>query len=301
LAEVGEAAEAIAGGRLDTRLDTRDDPDLRPLTESFNHMVTALEDRIERDARFASEVSHELRSPLMTLTASIEVLDNSRSEMSERSQRALDLLHNDLDRFKQLVEDLLEISRFDAGAIHLDVEDLAVAEIVRQAVAVSAREVPVEVEPEAAQLLVRIDKRRMAQVIANLLDNASKYAGGAEVVKVEAAPGCARIAVEDGGPGVSSEERSLIFDRFSRGSAGGKRSDDFGTGLGLALIHEHVNLHRGRVWVEDRSDGKSGARFVVELPTVSAEERDAAPYELTGDLLESDVALMVVDDAGGGT
>ena len=133
---MGAAAEAIAGGRLDTRLVVGDDPDLDVLAVPFNHMAQALEDRVERDARFASEVSHELRSPLMTLAASVEVLENSRDEIPERAQTALDLLSADVDRFQQLVEDLLEICRFDAGAIKLHLEDVLVAEMVIQAVQV---------------------------------------------------------------------------------------------------------------------------------------------------------------------
>lgn len=277
LAEVGEAAQAIAGGRLDTRLEAEEDPDLRPLTDSFNAMAQALQERIERDARFASEVSHELRSPLMTLTASIEVLDNSRDELPERARTAVDLLSHDIERFQQLVEDLLEISRFDAGAVRLDLTEVFVAEMVERAVAALAgATIPVEVSPDATEAVVRVDKRRMGQVIANLLDNAQKYADGASLVSVSTIPGRVRIAVEDHGPGVPTEEREVIFDRFSRGSAAGRRADDFGTGLGLALIREHVNLHGGSVWTEDRLDGQAGARFVIELPVVEEDEDDDA-------------------------
>ncbi len=117
LADAAQAAKAIAGGRLDTRLESTDDHDLGELSTSFNDMAAALQRRIERDARFASDVSHELRSPLMTLSASIEVLQARRDEMPERAATALDLLVADVARFQNLVEDLLEISRFDAGAV----------------------------------------------------------------------------------------------------------------------------------------------------------------------------------------
>jgi two-component system sensor histidine kinase MtrB len=133
-----QAASAIAGGRLDTRLPKSDDPDLAVLTDSFNDMAEALQQRVERDARFASDVSHELRSPLMTLSASVEVMEARRHELPERAQAALDLLASDVVRFQGLVEDLLEISRFDAGAIRLHMEELLAAEFVRQAVAVSS-------------------------------------------------------------------------------------------------------------------------------------------------------------------
>ena len=116
LANAALAARAIADGRLDTRLESTDDPDLQALTMAFNDMVETLQARVESDARFASDVSHELRSPLMTLAASVEVMQSRREELSERSRAALDLLTSDVSRFQRLVEDLLEISRFDAGA-----------------------------------------------------------------------------------------------------------------------------------------------------------------------------------------
>ena len=138
VADAAQAAKAIAGGHLGTRLPPTDDPDLGVLASSFNDMASALQLRIERDARFASDVSHELRSPLMTLSASVEVMEARRHELPERAQAALDLLTSDVSRFQGLVEDLLEISRFDAGAIRLHLEDLQVAQFVRNAVAVSA-------------------------------------------------------------------------------------------------------------------------------------------------------------------
>ncbi|MEJ5253799.1 MAG: HAMP domain-containing sensor histidine kinase [Acidimicrobiales bacterium] len=283
LLDVGRAADAIAGGRLDTRLPTGSDPDLDRLAKPFNEMAQALQDRIERDARFASEVSHELRSPLMTLAATIEVLENTREELPERARTALDLLSADVDRFQQLVEDLLEISRFDVGAIKLHLEDVLVAELVIQAVSVLGNGgVPVRYDDDVSDVVVRVDKRRFGRVLANLLDNAEKYAGGATAVTIDRVGSVVRIGVEDEGSGVPEEEREIIFDRFSRGSESGNRSLDSGVGLGLALVDEHVRLHGGRVWVEDRADGRPGARFIVELPIV-----DLAPQTET-DLGESE-------------
>ncbi len=178
LLDVGHAAEAIAGGRLDTRLPTGNDPDLDLIAVPFNEMAGALEDRLERDARFASEVSHELRSPLMTLSATVEVLENSQDDLPERARTALVLLSADVDRLQQLVEDLLEISRFDVGAIKLHLEEVVAVEMVIQAVSVlGGGGVPVRYEPDVSDAVVRVDKRRFGQVIANLLDNAEKYAG----------------------------------------------------------------------------------------------------------------------------
>ncbi|MEO6156786.1 MAG: HAMP domain-containing sensor histidine kinase [Ilumatobacteraceae bacterium] len=273
LNEAAQAAQAIAGGRLDTRLAPTEDHDLQVLATAFNDMAAALQLRVERDARFASDVSHELRSPLMTLTASVEVMQARREDMPERAQAALDLLVGDVARFKGLVEDLLEISRFDAGAIRLHLEDLLVAEFVRQAVAVSSLPMTKVVVTERAEATVICgDRRRLARVVANLIDNARLHGGGDPTVTVtepdgEREPlGHVWIAVEDHGPGVLVEERELIFERFARGGVAGRRGGNDGAGLGLALVAEHVRMHGGRVWVEPRLDGEPGARFVIELP-----------------------------------
>lgn len=267
LAGVSTAATALAAGRLDTRLEASEDRDLRPISASFNDMAQSLQDRIERDARFASDVSHELRSPLMTLAASIEVMNNQRDDLPERARSALDLMVGDIDRFQQLVEDLLEISRFDAGVARLELEEVHLAELVMQAVSHSTEtDVPVQLDAELAGVVVQADKRRIVRVIANLLDNAAKYGGGATSVELRRVDDGVQIAVEDRGTGVPEEDRSVIFDRFSRGAGSGRRGSSDGVGLGLALVAEHVNLHGGRVWVEDRHDGEEGARFVVQLP-----------------------------------
>ena len=265
LGEVRLAAESLAAGELDTRLDPPADADLASLTASFNGMARSLEDRIERDARFASEVSHELRSPLMTLNASVEVLNNNRDSMTERNQTALDLLTDDVTRFTALVEDLLEISRYDVGTASLRAEPIDLVEFVRQSVDHSPYDVVIDVGA-LQYLVVAGDKRRLAQVVANLVDNAEKYGAGEIRVVVGHEDDFAIIAVEDEGPGVPEAERGVIFDRFSRGSAGGRRGHGTGSGLGLALVAEHVGLHGGDVWVDDRLDGFKGARFAVRIP-----------------------------------
>lgn len=275
LRAVRRAAESLAAGELDTRLTPPADADLASLASSFNGMAQSLEDRIDRDARFASEVSHELRSPLMTLSASVEVLNNASESMQERSQTALTLLNDDISRFTQLVEDLLEISRFDVGTASIQRQPLLVVEFVRQAIDHSTRpDALVTATPDTEELAISADKRRLAQVVANLVDNANKYGDGQIEIQISRYDETLILAVEDEGPGVPESERMVIFDRFSRGGAGGRRGYDTGSGLGLSLVAEHIGLHGGRVWVEDRLDGTSGARFVVALPIVEHEEEE---------------------------
>lgn len=271
LSGVSSAAKDIAAGKLSTRVSASEDPDLAPLAESFNEMAVALEQRIERDTRFASNVSHELRSPLTTLSASITVLENHREDMPERAKAALDLMVADVNRFRQLIEDLLEISRFDAGVMHLDLNEVRVAELIMQAVSTTTdADIPLDIDWQLAGVVVAADKRRLMRVIANLIDNAAKYGGGASRVELRQVEGEVQFAVEDDGPGIPDEDRDRIFDRFSRGlTAADRRTSGEGVGLGLSLVAEHVRLHEGQVWVEDRPDGKSGARFVVRLPTVT--------------------------------
>lgn len=282
LAGITDAAVAVAGGQLDTRVDAGDDVDLQELAEAFNRMTANVQERIEREARFTSDVSHELRSPLTTLTATVGVLEAHRDELDPRARSALDLLDGDLRRFTRMVDDLLEISRFDAGSAELSLAEVDPGELVRRAVAAAAppagegtrggRRIPVEVGPGVDGLRLRVDKRRFERVMANLFENASLYAGGVTRVVVERAPGTdrngtahsIRVVVEDEGPGVPLHERPHLFERFYRGGRAGQRSTSEGTGLGLSLVAEHVRLHGGAVWVEDAPE--HGARFIIELP-----------------------------------
>jgi signal transduction histidine kinase len=258
---------------------------MQALTSAFNDMVATLQERVERDARFTSDVSHELRSPLMTLAASVHVLESRRDDLPERSQAALDLLSSDVARFQGLVEDLLEISRFDAGAIRLVLEPLSLFEFIKQAVSVSSLpRTEIQCEDIAALVAIRGDKRRLARVIANLLDNARIHSGGKPKIVIqlgedESPATNVWIIVEDDGDGLIEGEFVKIFERFSRGGAAGRRAGTEGAGLGLALAREHVTLHRGRIWAENRTDGIRGARFIVELPIDTTPSSDEHPHE----------------------
>ncbi|HSL73364.1 MAG TPA: HAMP domain-containing sensor histidine kinase [Ilumatobacteraceae bacterium] len=264
LSQVADAAEEIASGSLDARLEPESDPDLDRLAGSFNEMADAVQTRIEREARFASDVSHELRSPITALTAAVEVLDARRDDIPERTQQALDVVVSQVRRFDSMVIDLLELARLDAGATDLNVEDLQLTDVTRR---IAARfgepDVPIVVATRTPEA-VALDKVRFERIVGNLLDNARNHGGGALRIELSPAPGHRfRLAVEDGGPGVAQGERERIFERFARGSAARHR---IGTGLGLALVAEHSAAMGGSAWVEERLGG--GARFVVELPAV---------------------------------
>lgn len=265
--EVARASTRIAEGQLETRLSVASDRELATLSRAFNEMADALQKRVERDSRFVADVSHELRSPLTTLAVTLSLLQARRDALPPRGQQALDLLAQDLHRFQRLVEDLLEIGRLDLAAPEPDVEQVQIAELVlRVAREQLPPQVPVQVDAASTQAQVRVDKRRLERVLANLFDNAARHAGGVSAVEVSAGDGRVRIVVEDCGPGIPAGERERVFERFARIAPARDRTD--GAGLGLALAREHVTAHHGRIWVEDARGG--GARFVVVLPVADA-------------------------------
>jgi signal transduction histidine kinase len=264
ISRVATTAGEIASGGFDARMAPESDPDLARLAQSFNEMADAVQTRFEREARFASDVSHELRSPITALTAAVEVLDGRRADLPDRTQQALDVVVGQVRRFDQMVMDLLELSRIDAGSTELIREEIDVEELVsRIAQRYGFGETPIEIEPKVPRT-VRVDKLRFERILANLLENAREHAGGPSRVKVEphGRRGIA-LSVDDVGPGVARGERARIFERFARGSAARHR---VGTGLGLALVAEHAHAHGGEAWVEDRPGG--GSRFKVSFPEV---------------------------------
>ena len=256
------AAARVAQGDLRARLPEQSDPDLAPLAVTFNATVSALEQRVRRDARFAGDVSHELRSPLTTMVNASEVLQRRRAELSATARKAADLLANEVQRFRHMVVDLLEISRLDQDVDDQALEAVDLGELVRNVAASRPGDVPIDVEQPPPLILV--DRRRLDRVVANLLDNAEHHGGGPVRITVSRRSGCVRLEVDDAGPGVPVQLRERVFERFARGARTGHRSDDDGSGLGLAVVAQHVSAHGGTVWVEDSPSG--GARFVVELP-----------------------------------
>lgn len=272
LDRVAAAAAAVAAGDLRARMDPRGDPGLESIASSFNDTAAALERRVRSDAQFAADVSHELRSPLTTMVSAVELIESDRASLPPDGREALDLLRSEVTRFGRLVEDLLEISRSDAGSADLVLVEVVLADLVRQTVPSSLQDRLV-VTPRAADALACVDKRRLERVVLNLIDNAERHGGGLTRVGVDADEEWAEVSVEDSGPGLDEQERRRIFERFARGRRSGRDSTD-GAGLGLSLVARHMHLMNGAVRVENSAAG--GARFVVRLPTA---EQHPCPTE----------------------
>lgn len=268
LEQVAGAAEAIAGGNLGARLDPGGDPSLRTIAATFNSTADALERRVKVDAKFAADVSHELRSPLTTLVSSVEVMGRHRGALSPEAEEAFDLLAQEVDGFQNLVQDLLVISRSEAGSDQVETSEFCLATLVERSLP-DELERRLQVTQAGATALVRGDKRRLRQVVMNLVDNAERHGGGVSMVQVDATEDIVCLVVEDSGPGLRVREMEGIFDRFARGRGSDRGATD-GAGLGLALVAQQARVLGGTVRVENRASG--GARFVVSLPLAGRAE-----------------------------
>ena len=263
LEQVAGAATRIAGGDLTTRLPATDDPDLVAIVAGFNSMVDALAARIERDARFVGDVSHELRSPLTTLVTSVEVLGARRDELTPRGQQALALVEAELGRFRRTLDDLLQLARIDGAPAPEKAERVSMAALVREVLLRGGGPVERLTAVDDADTQVRADKTSLERAVRNLLDNAERHGGGVRAVTVEQRDGAVLVMVDDDGPGVPAEDRERIFERFTRGAHAARRSLP-GAGLGLAIVGETAARHGGAAWCADAPGG--GARFTLALP-----------------------------------
>lgn len=255
LHDVAQAATRISSGDLAVRMESTQDQDLLQLAEAFNAMVVEVSARIERDQRFAADVSHELRSPLQTLTAASSVLLRRADGLDERSASAARLVAEEAARFTALVQDLLVLAR--AGTV-ATLSSTAVCDLLREACRRAAvSEDIVRVGADVGEW--PLDPNRILQVVVNLLDNARRHGGGATELAADVLGDALVLTVDDAGPGVPHDEREMIFDRFGRGRSAHSRGDGDGTGLGLALVAQHVSVHGGQVEVLDRPGGVAGS------------------------------------------
>jgi len=238
-------------------------------------MADAVQERIEREQRFSSDVSHELRSPVTALSAAIQSISGRISELPPRTAQAMAIIEQQVVRLDRTVRDLLELSRLDEGAAETVMELIDVRELVSRVMARHGFwDVPLRTMDAPEQLFAAGDRRRIERVLVNLLENARDHGGGATSVMVRRSGSHVEVMVADDGPGIAVSERSAIFQRFARGTA--SRSGT-GSGLGLAIVLEHTRAMGGGVRVEESPDG--GARFVVSLPVTDVVHHinDGAP------------------------
>jgi two-component system sensor histidine kinase MtrB len=270
-----DATRSIAEGHLDTRLTVEGSDELADLSHTFNETAAALEGSVAelrrmetRARRFAADVSHELRTPLAAMSAVTDVLDEDAAHLDPDTATAVRLISAETVKLARLVDDLMEMSRFDAGAATLHLDEIDLAESVRSTLATRAwlQTVHTQLPPPGA-LRGRLDPRRLDVIVANLVANALRH--GAPPVHLRlfgydrpCAGPWAVIEVLDSGPGIPDAVLPLIFDRFYKTDTARTRTE--GSGLGLAITTENVRLHHGTVHAANHPRG--GALFTVELP-----------------------------------
>jgi len=262
VARASTAARSLAEGLLETRLPVEGRDEFGVWAQSFNEMAAALEAKIgelqaaqARERRFTADVAHELRTPLTALMGEASLLAGHLDQMPPESRRPAELLIADVGRLRKLVEDLMEISRFDAGAESVHAEEVDVAALV--GATVRARGWDDRVRLEGDGLRVTSDPRRLERIVANLVDNALEHGGSSVSVRI----GEHEIEVTDDGPGIPSEHLAHVFERFYKADA--SRSGG-GTGLGLAIARENAILLGGELEVV--SEPGQGTRFTLQLP-----------------------------------
>ena len=286
-----QTAERLAAGDLSQRIQVSGEDDIALLGTSFNDMATSLQQQIQRleklsrlQQRFTSDVSHELRTPLTTIRMAGELLHAGRDGFPPELARSAELLNNELDRFESLLAELLEISRYDAGAASLDAERVDVIGIVERAVQASevlARRHGVQLLAVAGNQPVpaEVDARRVERILRNLIGNALDHAEGKPVeVTVGHDDETVAISVRDYGIGLRPGEAALVFNRFWRGDPSRSRMTG-GTGLGLAISLEDARLHNG--WLQAWGERGKGSVFRLTLPRTAGGVVTSSPLPLT--------------------
>ncbi|HEV7741109.1 MAG TPA: MtrAB system histidine kinase MtrB [Pseudolysinimonas sp.] len=288
-----EASEKLAAGQLEERLAERGEDELATLARSFNRMADSLQRQIRQLAdlsrvqqRFVSDVSHELRTPLTTIRLAGEVLYDQRDDFPPATKRTTELLHAQTERFEVLLADLLEMSRYDAGAVELEVEPTNLVRLVDDsidAVMPLAEEKDTEIRLVApgGYFEAEVDARRIRRILQNLLGNAIDHGEGRPiVVYVDSDADAVAIAVRDYGVGLAPADMARVFDRFWRADPSRQRSTG-GTGLGLAISQEDAIVHGGEldVW----SEPGRGSCFRLTIPRHRGELIGKSPLDLPPD------------------
>lgn len=290
LRSAAEGAERISRGELSYRVPITGSDELSRLGTSFNHMAATLEQKIDDlvelsllQKRFVSDVSHELRTPLTTIKLASSVLDSHRDDLPPAARRASELLAEKVTGFQDLLSDLLEMSRHDAGGARLQTRDGDLAELVDRVIdslapILETEEAQVEVRHHASDMRGVFDPRRVARITRNLLTNAIEHRMDRPVlVETAANESTLCVVVQDFGVGLDRADASHVFDRFWRANSARNRTLG-GTGLGLAISREDALLHGGNLEVSGAL-GK-GAVFRLTLPRVPGQPMGRAPLEV---------------------
>jgi two-component system sensor histidine kinase MtrB len=288
-------AERIASGRLEERMHVHGEDDIARLATSFNQMTDALQQQIRQlvelsrvQRQFVSDVSHELRTPLTTVRMAGDVLHDSRGSFEPVAARAAELLQNELDRFENLLSDLLEISRFDAGAAGLELSEVNIADVAHRVVdrsAALARQRGVSLVVDApTPCVAEVDERRIERVLRNLVSNAIDHANvrrdARVVVRVAGDVGAVAVTVRDFGVGLQPGQSAMVFNRFWRADPARARTTG-GTGLGLAISLEDAQLHGG--WLQVWGAPDEGAQFRLTVPRRAGDPLAHSPLPLIPD------------------
>ena len=299
------AAQRVSAGHLGERMQVHGVDDLAALATSFNEMAASLQGKLREledlsnvQRQFVSDVSHELRTPLFTIKMAADLLFEARAELDAAAGRSVELLQSQLDRFESLLIDLLEISRFDAGAATLDAELVDVCDLVRRSAddaqqLAERRGSRIEFRLPATGCFAEADRRRVERILRNILVNAVEHGEGKEVVVTTAMDSDAvAVSVRDYGVGLRPGEEQKVFDRFWRADPARARTTG-GSGLGLAISLEDARLHGG--WLQAWGERGKGSVFRLTLPRVAGQELAGSPLPL-----EPDEAGVAATDLGPG-
>lgn len=286
-------SESLADGNLGVRMEVRGSHEVARLGRSFNRMADNLQDQITRLERlssmqqtFVSDVSHELRTPLTTVRMAAEVLHNARDDFDPVNRRSAELLYHQVDRFDVLLADLLEISRFDAGAARLEITGVnilyQITGVLESAAMLAANSgTVIRVHSSTQRILVQMDQRRIERILRNLVVNAIEHGEGRPIdIVVGASETTVAVAVRDHGIGMTQEQTAKVFNRFWRADPARARTTG-GTGLGLSISAEDTRLHGG--WLDAWGSPGAGACFRLTLPLLQSHhlsEDDVSPVEL---------------------
>ncbi len=282
--QAAETSSRLAAGDFEVRLDAEGEDEIATLARSFNAMADGIQERIlelhglsQVQQRFVSDVSHELRTPLTTIRLASSVLNAAKDTFDPASARSAELLHTQVERFDLLLGDLLEISRYDAGSVQLELEPTSLAQLVEGIVEelrplATQHETELVFDAPGGHTLIAIDPRRIRRIVRNLIGNAIEH-GEHEpvVVTVDSTRSHVAVGVHDSGVGMTPEDAERVFDRFWRADPSRARTIG-GTGLGLAIAQGDANLHGGQITVWSQLG--EGSNFVLELPRRGEEDDD---------------------------